>query len=281
MHFVKYQGLGNDYLVTESAKLKGPLAPEGIRRICDRHYGVGSDGIIVRQPDKEEGVFSIHIFNPDGSWVEKSGNGLRIFSRYLWDRGEVGETPFKVHTPGGTVTCRVLDEGKNVTVEMGPAVFDSARIPAAGPPREILREDLEIGDRVVEVSAVSMGNPHCAVHCDHVSEEEAKALGPLVENHRLFPSRTNVQFMEILDRKNIKIEIWERGAGYTLASGSSSCAVSAVAHRLDHCDADVTVHMPGGELRIEIGDGYQMRLTGPVGKVMEAEVGQEVTEEIK
>jgi diaminopimelate epimerase len=159
---------------------------------------------------------------------------------------------------------------------MGQAIFDSVRIPVAGPPRDILREALEISGRTLEVSAVSMGNPHCVVHCDHVSEEEAKALGSLVENHRLFPSRTNVQFMEILDRKNIKIEIWERGAGYTLASGTSSCAVSAVAHRLDLCDDSVTVQMPGGELLIEIGDGFQMRLTGTVGKVMEAEVGEEV-----
>jgi diaminopimelate epimerase len=276
MRFVKYQGLGNDYLVMEARELKAPLTPELIRRICDRHYGVGSDGIIVRQSEKDKGTFSIHIFNPDGSWAEKSGNGLRIFSRYLWDRGEVGEAPFKVETPGGTVTCQVLDEGRRVTVEIGRAVFDSASIPATGPPREILREILEVGGQTLEVSAVSMGNPHCVVHRGHVSEEEARFLGPLVENHPLFPRRTNVQFMENLDRKNIKIEIWERGAGYTLASGTSSCAVSAVAYRLDLCDDEVTVHMPGGELRIEIGDGFQMRLTGLVGKVMEGEIGEEL-----
>ena len=120
-----------------------------------------------------------------------------------------------------------------------------------------------------------MGNPHCIVHREHVSEEEAKSLGPLVESHQLFPKRTNVQFMEVLDRENIKIEIWERGVGYTLASGTSSCAVSAVARCLDLCGSQVTVHMPGGELKIEIGDGYEMRMTGPVGKVFEGEVKEE------
>jgi diaminopimelate epimerase len=276
MRFAKYQGLGNDYLVMDGSELESPLTPSQIKRICDRHYGIGSDGIVLRQPEKERGVFSIHIFNPDGTWAEKSGNGLRIFSRYLWDRGEVTEAPFEVKTPGGTVTCRVLDEGRRVTVDMGRAVFDSTRIPVAGQPREVLREALEIAGRTLEISAVSMGNPHCVVHRDCISEEEAKTLGPLVEQHRLFPNRTNVQFMQVLDRENIRIEIWERGAGYTLASGTSSCAVSAVAHRLDLCGPKVTVHMPGGQLHIEIGKGYEMKMTGPVGKVCLGEVGEEV-----
>ena len=276
MRYAKYQGLGNDYLVMDSTELENPLTPSQVKRICDRHYGVGSDGIILRQPNKAKGLFSIHIFNPDGSWVEKSGNGLRIFSRYLWDRGEVTDAPFKVQTPGGTVTCRVLDEGRLVTVDMGQAVFDSARIPVAGPAGEILKEPLEIEGQRLEISVVSMGNPHCVVHRDEVSEAEARKLGPLVETHPLFPNRTNVQFMQVVDREHIRIEIWERGAGYTLASGTSSCAVSAVAHRLGLCGSKVTVHMPGGQLHIEIGQEYEMRMTGPVGKVCQGEVGEEV-----
>jgi diaminopimelate epimerase len=271
MRVIKYQGLGNDYLVTEAGELPSSLSPAQIRRICDRHYGIGSDGIIVRQPRRKTGPFSIHIYNPDGSWVEKSGNGLRIFSRYLWDRGEVGEEPFEVETPGGTVTCRVIDEGNSVMVQMGRAVFESGRIPVTGPPREVLRESIEAAHRQLEVSAVSMGNPHCVVHRDRVAEKEARELGPHIENHPLFPERTNVQFMEILDRRNIKIEIWERGAGYTLASGTSSCAVCAVARRLGLCDPAVIVHMPGGELQVQVREGFQMHLQGPVGKVFEAE----------
>ena len=276
MRFVKYQALGNDYLVMESEELAVPLTVSQIELICNRHYGVGSDGILLRQPDKDDGTFSLQIFNPDGSWVEKSGNGLRIFSRYLWDRGVVTDQPFRVETPGGTVTCRVQEKGKLVVVDMGQAIFDSGRIPVSGPTREILRESLEIEGEPLEISAVSMGNPHCVVHRDCPSESETRRLGPLIETHDIFPKRTNVQFMKVLDRENIRIEIWERGAGYTLASGTSSCAVCAVAHRLGLCGDKVTVHMPGGELLVEMGEGYQMRLTGPVGRVAEGLLDQEM-----
>ena len=276
MRFAKYQALGNDYIVVEEKELYGPLTPGQIRRICDRHYGVGSDGILLSQPESKGGNFSLRIFNPDGTEAEKSGNGLRIFSRHLWDEGVVNEAPFRVETPGGTVTCRILAGGAQVAVDMGSAIFDSARIPVAGPPREVLQELLGIAGKTLEISAVSMGNPHCIVHREHVSEEEAKSIGTLVENHQLFPKRTNVQFMEVLDRENIKIEIWERGVGYTLASGTSSCAASAVARRLGLCASQVTLHMPGGEIKIEIGDGYEMRMTGPVGRVFEGEVEEEL-----
>jgi len=271
MHVLKYQALGNDYLVTEDRPSARDPDPELIRRLCDWHFGVGSDGLIVRQPSKQEGAFSIHIYNPDGSWVEKSGNGLRIFARYLWDRGEVTEQPFRVRTPGGMVTCRILEGGDRIAVEMGKAVFDSRRIPVDGPRREVLREKLEAAGEILIFSAVSMGNPHCVVHCEQVSEQEARRLGPHIENHPFFPQRTNVQFMQILDRGNIRIEIWERGAAYTLASGTSSCAVCAVARRLDLCGPKVVVHMPGGELSIEIGDRFQMHLTGPAQKVFQTD----------
>jgi len=298
MRVTKYQALGNDYLVTEDRSSGRDPEPEEIRRLCDRHYGVGSDGLIVRQPaeivpsegsDQTSGVprqsgrdqpsdaiktFSIHIYNPDGSWVEKSGNGLRIFVRYLWDRGEVAGEPFRVKTPGGTVTCRVLEGSQRISLEMGAAIFDSQRIPVKGLRREVLQERLEANGETLTVSAVSVGNPHCVVHRWQVSEEEARRLGPHIENHEMFPQRTNVQFMQILDRQNIRIEIWERGAGYTLASGTSSCAVCAVAHRLDLCGRRVTVHMPGGELIVEIGEGFQLRLTGSAQKVFEAEYHQ-------
>jgi len=271
MHVVKYQALGNDYLVAEGEELRGDPESETIRHLCDRHYGVGSDGLIVRQPPGKEETFSIHIYNPDGSWVEKSGNGLRIFARYLWDRGEVTGEPFRVRTPGGTVTCRILDEGDRISVEMGQAIFDSRKIPVKGPGREVLREPLEAAGQSLVVSAVSMGNPHCVVHREQVSEGDARTLGPHVENHPLFPKRTNVQFMTVLDRENIRIEIWERGAGYTLASGTSSCAVCAVARRLDLCDERVTVRMPGGELSIEAGPDFHMTLAGPARKVLSAD----------
>jgi diaminopimelate epimerase len=262
VRFAKYHALGNDYLVLEASEWPA-LDAVLVRRVCDRHRGVGSDGLVVRQG---EGL-AVEIFNPDGSKAEKSGNGLRIFARYLWDRGLVGEASFVVSTESGDVTCRI--RGESVIVDMGRVSFDSAEIPVAGPRREVLEETLRAGDQSLSFSAATIGNPHCVILRERASDEEARTLGPLVEHDSRFPNRTNVQFVEVLDRANLKLEIWERGAGYTLASGSSSCAAAAVVKRLGLCDGEVTVHMPGGRLTVEIDDAYRARLTGPVVRVAE------------
>jgi diaminopimelate epimerase len=263
MRFAKYHALGNDYLVLEASEWPS-LDPAVVRRVCDRHRGVGSDGLLVRMEGEGHAV---DIFNPDGSKAEKSGNGLRIFARYLWDRGLVGEASFVVSTEGGNVTCRV--RGESVIVDMGRVSFDSAEIPVAGPRREVLGETLRVGDQSVTFSAATIGNPHCVILREHANDEEARALGPLIERDSRFPNRTNVQFVEVLDRANLKLEIWERGAGYTLASGSSSCAAAAVIKRLGLCDGQVTVHMPGGRLAVEVDDAFRVRMTGPVVRVAE------------
>jgi diaminopimelate epimerase len=162
---------------------------------------------------------------------------------------------------------------------MGRVTFDGARIPVAGGAREVLNEKLTVGGREFTFSAASIGNPHCVLPLPEISEALARQYGPLIETEPRFPNRTNVQFLEVLDRKNIRIEIWERGAGYTLASGSSSSAAAAVAHRLGLVDRDVTVHMPGGELRIAIGEGFQIDMTGPVTKVGEGTIDPEAFQE--
>jgi diaminopimelate epimerase len=274
MHFAKYHALGNDYLVIEAGGLAEPLAPGRIRRLCDRHRGPGADGVLLREPGAAR--HRLRIFNPDGSEAEKSGNGLRIFARYLFDRGAVGEDPFPVELPGGTVRCRILARGRSVAVELGRVSFRSDEIPVAGPPREVLREHLEAEGRVLEFSAVSVGNPHCVILCDAVSEAEARALGPALELHPLFPRRTNVQLVRVVDRTTLHVEIWERGAGYTLASGTSACAAAAVAHRLGRCDPAVRVVMPGGALAVEIGAAGDVTLTGPVTRVAEGTVFPEM-----
>ena len=225
LRFHKYQALGNDYIVVERADVGDGLSPAQVRRICDRHYGVGSDGILV-SGGTSEGRFSVVILNPDGSEAEKSGNGLRILSRYLHDQGRVAGETFAVETAGGVVRCQVREGGRTVFVEMGTARFDSAAIPVAGPPREVVGEEIEVAGERLRFTAVTVGNPHCVVHVDDLSPELALRLGPELETHRLFPNRTNVQFVRVLDRRRIVIEIWERGAGYTLASGSSSCAAA-------------------------------------------------------
>lgn len=268
MRFTKYHALGNDYVVLgEDA---GSLTPARIRRLCDRHFGIGSDGVLLG-----DGRERLRIFNPDGSEAEKSGNGLRIFARFLWDHGRVDDQPFSVSTAGGEVVCQVRDDGRSVTVDMGRARFDSTAIPVVGPPREVLRETLEVGGEKLEYSAATIGNPHCVILRERVSSEEARRLGPRIESHANFPRRTNVQFLEIADRQNLRIEIWERGAGYTLASGSSSCAAAAVARRLGLCGPAVIVHMPGGELTIEVAEDFRVRMTGPVVRVAEGELAPE------
>ena len=276
MKFFKYHALGNDYLVIDPQDWPSPPTPLQIKVICHRNFGVGSDGILLGPLPSDQARFALRIFNPDGSEAEKSGNGLRIFSRYLWDRQRVKNEEFNVQTPGGVVKARVLDNGKTVRVEMGQVSFQSERIPVTGPPREVINEKITAGGRSFTFCAATIGNPHCVIPLPEISAETAKQYGPLLETDSRFPKRTNVQFLKVLDRKNIQIEIWERGAGNTLASGSSSSAAAAVAHKLGLCDASITVHMPGGKICIEIGDGFSILMTGPVTKVAEGLISGEM-----
>ncbi len=277
MRFHKYQALGNDYLILEHDPASGPSSAL-VQRLCDRHYGVGSDGILVAGPDSDQG-YALRIFNPDGSEAEKSGNGLRIFARYLWDIHRVNEEPFHVLTKGGLVRCRVQDDGHAVTVDMGPASFDSTKIPVIGPRRDVVSEEIEVGGKVLRFTGVTVGNPHCVIHAKEVAPADAMRLGPLLERHARFPNRTNVQFVEVIDRNRIKIEIWERGVGYTLASGSSSCAAAAASVRLGLCAADITVVMPGGELSIFVSSDFSVRMTGPVARVAEGSISTDLLRE--
>ena len=274
--FTKYHALGNDYLVINPKDLASPLTPEQIKTICHRNYGIGSDGILMGPLPAKKAQFGLRIFNPDGSEAEKSGNGLRIFSRYLWDKKLVKGEEFSVETPGGVARATVMQRGKIVRVEMGRVSFWSDEIPVAGPRREVINEPIHLrGDRY-NFCAATIGNPHCVLPLPRVSPEIAKWIGPLLETHARFPNRTNVQLMKVIDRNNIQIEIWERGAGYTLASGTSSSAAAAVAHKLGLVDRSVSVHCPGGVIQIEIGDGFAIRMTGSVTKVSEGVISPEI-----
>lgn len=278
MKFVKYHGLGNDYLVIRATDVVGDLETKQVQRICDRNYGVGSDGILLGPYPGNTGDFRLRIFNPDGSEAEKSGNGLRIFSRYLFEQNLVHEDPFTVETLGGNVICHVHNCGRTVTAEMGKVSFLSTLIPVAGEKREVLREHMEIAGTTFEYCAATVGNPHCVILSEQISPEIARQYGPLIEIDPRFPYRTNVQFLEVLDRRNIRIEIWERGAGYTLASGSSSTAAAAVAYKLGLCDPIITVHMPGGDLAIRLSENFTATMTGPVTRVCEGSMDPEIFE---
>ncbi len=296
--FTKYHALGNDYIVIHPKDLPAPLTTEQVKTICHRNFGVGSDGILLGPLPSATARCALKIYNPDGSIAEKSGNGLRIFSRFLWDAKFVGDDEFAIQTDGGLVRSTVFDGGKMVRVEMGRVSFDSAKIPVAGAPREVINEKISVGGREFTFCAATIGNPHCVVvgrdtRCapepdkseaarverralPEISEGMARQFGPLLETHANFPRKTNVQFLKVLDRANIQIEIWERGAGYTLASGSSSSAAAAVAHKLGLADREVSVHMPGGVIRIEIGDDFAIRMTGGVTRVAEGVISPEI-----
>jgi len=276
MKFFKYHALGNDYIVMDPRDLPAPLTNEQVKTICHRNFGVGSDGILLGPLPSTTAKCALKIYNPDGSIAEKSGNGVRIFSRYLWDIKFVGNDEFALQTDGGIVRSTVFDGGKMARVEMGKVSFSSDKIPVTGAKREVINEKISVGGREFTCCAATIGNPHCVLPLPEISAKLAHEFGPLLETHVNFPNRTNVQFLKVLDRANIQIEIWERGAGYTLASGSSSSASAAVAHRLGLVDKSVSVHCPGGIIKIEIGAGYDILMTGSVTKVGEGVISPEI-----
>jgi diaminopimelate epimerase len=274
--FSKYHALGNDYIVIDPKNLAAPLTPEQVKTICHRNFGVGSDGILLGPLPSTSAKCGLKIYNPDGSVAEKSGNGLRIFSRYLWDTKFVGNEEFAIQTDGGLVRSTVFDGGKMVRVEMGRVSFASDKIPVTGPAREVINEQIKVGGREFTFCAATIGNPHCVLPLPEISAAMAHEFGPLLETHPNFPRKTNVQFLKVLDRSNIQIEIWERGAGYTLASGSSSSASAAVAHKLGLVDRNVAVHCPGGVIQIEIRDGFDILMTGSVTRVSDGVICAEI-----
>ncbi len=255
-HYVKSHGLGNDYIVIDPANVPFNITPEAVRLICDRHRGVGSDGILLVSPSNGAD-FGLRIFNPDGSEAEKSGNGARIFAKFLREHGYTDQDRFTLHTRGGRVRCILRHEAGRVaqiTVDMGKARFDPL-------------DTIEVDGRRFEVTSVSMGNPHCVVIVPDLADIDVHVLGPKIEIHPAFPKRTNVQFAQVVSRSEVRILIWERGAGYTLASGSSSCAAVAACHRKGLVDRNVMVSMPGGQLQIAIAEDGEIRMHGPVEEI--------------
>lgn len=271
--FFKGHGLGNDYIALQMEGLGFELTPLAVRLMCDRHNGIGSDGILARVPS-DAADFGVRIFNPDGSEAEKSGNGLRIFAAYLLEGGHVAEhAPFTVQTPGGTVRMEILGQSLDgvleVEVEMGTATFRSADVGLGGPDRETDGEPLELesGD-VVHVNTVSIGNPHCVIFQDELDVETLRRRAPQISTHPRFARGVNVQFAVPVEPDGIEAWVWERGAGETRASGSSACAVAAAAVRRGMVsERQVTVRMPGGALHVHVRDDWSLVLRGPVESV--------------
>lgn len=271
--FFRGHGLGNDYLVMDPKDLTFKLTPKTIKAICDRNWGLGSDGILTLVSSRKAD-FGLRIFNPDGSEAEKSGNGLRIFARYLHATGKTKKKRFTVETKGGLVSIDLQvdrhGDAATATVEMGIATFKPDALPCLLDVPELIQQPIEAAGRSLIFTGVSVGNPHCVVFKptgESWSREELSALGPALEHHKLFPKRTNVQLVVPTGRNAIFILIWERGAGETQASGSSSCAAASAAVRLGLVKSPVTVKMPGGVLNIEVAPDFSLTMKGPVAEV--------------
>ncbi len=276
-------GLGNEYIVLESAKIDFRLTRQAIKRLCNIHFGIGSDGIVMLVPSSKAD-FGFRVYNPDGSEAEKSGNGLRIFSKYLYDYGHAKARQFSIETMTDIVYAGIVEEEQGkarlIRVDMGKAIFSSRDIPVNSGEPEFIGQKIMAGDKEYEVNCVSVGNPHCVVIKQELDENEIRTYGPLLENHPLFPNRINVQFAKVLSPADAQILIWERGAGYTLASGSSSCAASSVLVKRGLIKGDLTMHMQGGTLKIEIDNDWNIHMTGAVREIARGVLGGELLEDL-
>lgn len=277
----KYHGLGNDYLIFDPNKNELELTEESVRLICNRNFGVGSDGLLVG-PILGQDKLELKILNPDGSEAELSGNGVRIFGKYLKDAGYVQKNRFIVNTLSGQQTIQYLNEtGTRIKVSMGKLSFYSDEIPVTGPRREVLNETMMFGSIPYRVTCVTIGNPHCVIWLNDISKELACRIGKHSETADYFPEKINTELLKVVDRTNIEIEIYERGAGYTLASGTSGCAAAGAAYRMGLTDPKMYVHMPGGVLEVEIEPDGGVLMTGEVGYVGRFTLSHEMTEELR
>ncbi len=254
----RYHGLGNDYLVYDPNKNELELNKANVEMLCNRNMGLGSDGIL-EGPFIGEKHMSLRIWNPDGSVAEKSGNGVRIFAKYLKDAGYVQKKNYKLVTDGGLVEITYLNEdGSRLRISMGRLSFWSDEIPVTGERREVINEDMVFGRTLYPVTCVSVGNPHCVIPMREISQPLVCKIGNYSEVARYFPDRINTEIMKVIDNNNIAIETYERGAGYTMATGTGACAAAGVAHKLGLTGNKVIVHMPGGKLQVEIDDNWEV-----------------------
>ena len=266
----KYEALGNDYLVIDPKFSKIEMSKENIIKICHRNFGCGSDGILYGPIFKENNKIYFQILNPDGSEAEKSGNGIRIFAKYLKNYNYVKEDNFKLYTKGGEVEVTYLNkEATLIKVSMGKVSFNSKHIGIKGEEREVINEKINVLNKEFIITSLTIGNPHTVCIFKELDDDSIHKYGPYIENHPMFINRTNVQFVQVLNKNTIKIKIYERGAGYTLASGSSSCGAASVCYKLGLVDSDIIVKCDGGDIKINIDKLGNVYMTGEVYEVYE------------
>ena len=272
LKFTKMHGLGNDFVVLDGVRQSVSLTPEQLRYLGDRHFGVGCDQILlVEKPTRPEADFRYRIFNADGGEVEQCGNGARCFARFVHDQGLTDRREIRVETQKGIIAPRLEGDG-NVTVDMDEPRFLPAEIPFLHDD-DVVIHSLDVADETLEISVVSMGNPHAVQVVADVETAPVGAHGPLIENHERFPQRVNAGFMQIVDRHTIRLRVYERGAGETLACGTGACAAAVAGIRRGELESPVRVHTRGGELTIAWGgEGRPVLMTGPAVTVFTGEI---------
>jgi diaminopimelate epimerase len=272
LRFTKMHGLGNDFVVVDAVRQAVALTPDQVRFLADRRFGVGCDQVLLVEPARLPGTaFHYRIFNADGSEVEQCGNGARCFARFVRDQGFTGDDVITVGTARGPITLYVEPDGQ-VRVDMGAPRLDPADLPFDAPGRAPTYP-IEVGGEVVEIGAVSMGNPHAVLLVDDVASAPVGRLGPLIESHPRFPRRVNVGFMAVKGRDRIDLRVYERGTGETLACGTGACAAAVSGRLRGLLDEHVRVRLPGGELRISWqGGDAPVWMTGPAVTVFEGMV---------
>jgi diaminopimelate epimerase len=267
--FVKYHGLGNDFILVDNRGQQTPLiTPEQAVVWCDRHFGIGADGVIFALPGQDGTDYTMRIFNSDGSEPEMCGNGIRCLARFIADlEGDQAKASYRIHTLAGVIVPKI--EGDLVTVDMGMPRLLAAEIPTllASPDQQVIGQPLGAAGQAWEVTCVSMGNPHCITFVEDVAAIALESIGPKFEHHPVFPQRTNTEFIEVVRRDYLKMRVWERGAGITLACGTGACASLVAGVLTDRCDRRATIELPGGCLEIEWAADQRIYMTGPAQKV--------------
>jgi len=272
VNFTKMHGLGNDFMVVDMISHHAHLRPEQIRRLADRHLGIGFDQLLLVEPPSKPSVdFRYRIFNADGSEVEQCGNGARCFAVFVKEKKLTNKDCIKVETMKGDIELNLTEDGR-VMVNMGEPVFEPKEIPFIAEQTDSIYS-VVVGQETVQLSAVSMGNPHAVIQVDETKDAEVTVLGPLIESHTQFPERVNVGFMEIVHKRFIKLRVFERGVGETMACGTGACAAVAVGIDRNLLESPVEVKLPGGNLKIEWqGAGTPLLMEGPAVSVFEGKI---------
>lgn len=275
MKFTKMQGIGNDYVYVDCTRESVPNPPETARRVSDRHFGIGSDGMILIKPS-DRADFEMEMYNADGSLGAMCGNGIRCVGKYVYDSGLTKKTSLSIDTKSGIKYLELITENGKVSlvrVNMGSPILDARQIPVFAQHTQVINDPIIVDGKSYRMTCVSMGNPHAIVYVDDIKALDIEKIGPLFESHSVFPDRVNTEFVHILDSRTVEMRVWERGSGETLACGTGACAVAVASILNGHTKEEVTVKLLGGDLLIRWDRSEdQVYMTGPAVTVFTGEI---------